>query len=65
MFIKILFDIQNWMIPILLIFFYVLYSIIFLLTNSFDPEDIIMLKWIENRFKIKIPFIKRIIKKFL
>ena len=54
-----------WMLPLILILYYGIYSLAILLTRSLNREDIIMLLSIEKRTGINLNFIKRILRKFL
>lgn len=58
-------SITFWMLPILFIFFIILYVASLLITKSFDREDIEMLLKIEAKTGIKLKLIKRILNKFI
>jgi len=58
-------DIVSWMLPLLLILFYVIYFLVMLFSRSFDQEDITMLLEIENKTGLNFIKVKRLIKKFL
>lgn len=62
---NILYEVEIWLIPLLFIFYYILYFIVILITKSVDKEDLQMLELIEQKTGIKSRFIKRIINRFL
>ncbi|UCE75381.1 MAG: polysaccharide biosynthesis C-terminal domain-containing protein, partial [Methanomassiliicoccales archaeon] len=53
-----------WMIPMLFIFFLVIYSLSILFTKSFDREDMMIINSIENKLQINLDFIKRVLRRF-
>ena len=53
-----------WMLPVLFILFLGIYSLLILLTRSFDKEDIMMLLTIEKRLGLDLALIKRVLKRF-
>lgn len=54
-----------WMLPLLLILFYVVYGLAMLLTRSIDREDITALLSIERRAGLNLGAIKRILRRFV
>ena len=54
-----------WMLPLLLILFYVVYGLAMLLTRSIDREDITALLSIERIGGLNLGVIKRILRKTL
>ena len=54
-----------WMLPIILVLFYVLYGLAVLLTRSLDHEDIELLLEIEKRTGINLSRIKKVLARFL
>jgi hypothetical protein len=62
---KNLLTVTPWMLPLLFILFFVIYSISLLLTKSFDSEDIMILLEIEKRMGINLKTIKKILKRFM
>jgi hypothetical protein len=53
------------MLPMLFILYYGIYGLAFVLTRSFDKEDITMLLAMEKGLGVDLSFIKRILSKFL
>jgi len=54
-----------WILPVLVLSFLVIYSFAFLLTKSFDREDITMLLEIEKRMGLNLSVVKRSLKRFM
>jgi len=54
-----------WILPLIFIFYFVLYGIITLLTRSFDAEDIAILLDIEKTIGLNMDPVKKILKKFI
>ena len=59
------FTIAPFMLPLLFIFFYIIYGSAILFTRSFDQEDIAMLLLIEKKTGIDATAMKRILRRFL
>lgn len=60
-----LFTIQFWMLPLFFILFLAAYALAWLLTRSFDSEDIMLLLAIEQRTGIDATPVKRVLKRFV
>jgi len=54
-----------WMLPVLFILFVGMYSLLILLTRSFDNEDITMLLTMEKRLGVDLALIKKVLKRFI
>jgi hypothetical protein len=54
-----------WMLPLLFIFFAVLYGLSLLFTKSFDQEDINMLLTIEKKMGINFRRTKNLLRRFV
>ena len=57
--------IEAWMLPILFVFFVIIYVAALLLTKSFDKEDLMMLLLVEKRMGLNLSFIKNILNRFV
>lgn len=62
---NVFFTVTFWMLPILIVLYYILYGLAVLLTKSIDQEDIKLLLAIEKRSGMNANSIKRVFKKFL
>lgn len=54
-----------WVIPLAALFITGSYFLLILVTRSFDREDIMLLKMVENRSGIKLTWMRKILRKFL
>lgn len=59
------FTVTFWMLPLLLLLYYIIYGLAILFTRSFDQEDITMLRRIEERVNVDVGPIKRVLRRFL
>jgi len=59
-----LMDVTIWMLPLVFILFYGIYFVVFVISKSFDLEDIRMLNEIGNKLGLSTDFAERIIKRF-
>jgi len=50
---------------LLTVLFIIFYLFMLLITKSFDKEDIMIIEFIQEKLRIRLPFIERIIKRFL
>jgi len=56
--------IEWWMLPIILVLFYIVYILAMLVTKSFDEEDLKMLQMLEEKTGFKSELIKKLLSKF-
>ena len=59
------FTIQFWMLPLFLVLFLAVYSLAWILTKSFDSEDIMLLLAIEQRTGIDATAVKNVLRRFI
>ncbi len=62
---KDLFYFRRWMVPILVISFYLIYFVFFLISKSIDKEDIDLLKNIQKKIRIRSNLLVKIMKRFM
>jgi O-antigen/teichoic acid export membrane protein len=57
--------ISLWILPLLFLFFMILYGLVLIVTKSFDREDIMLIATLEKRTGLNLTWLKNLLKRFL